>query len=109
MVVSRPCNPGRSISRDLQQVEVVETPDNITRPRSARDGRVQRRIHDHLRGLQCSEVDSPKPFVSDARWFLQQNPSALSGSPSIALIDGTTSEGVSALWPGRTDDLMCLT
>jgi hypothetical protein len=34
---------------------------------------------------------------------------ALTGSPSIASIAGTTSEGVSALWLGRTDDLMGLT
>jgi hypothetical protein len=35
--------------------------------------------------------------------------SALTGSPSIALIDSPTSEVVSALWPRRTDDRMCLT
>jgi hypothetical protein len=49
-------NKGRSISRRLSQVEVVQAPDNITLPRSARDGRVQRRIQDHLRLLKRRQL-----------------------------------------------------
>jgi hypothetical protein len=54
--------------------------------------------------LRAPVHPAPRTLHSD-----QVSASALTGSPSIALIDSTTSEVVSALWLGRTDSLKGLT
>ena len=68
--------------------QVVQAPDKITPPRSARDGRIQRRIQDHLSLLKRRQLTKVAEELKEAQITRQVGFADAPKHPQIGLEQG---------------------